>query len=106
MIIKTLCDYSEEEGNAYVNELMKIPKEIEETDEPNYWFPTPEQLGNVNEHTPIQARILRELQELQEIEKLDPTKDEISRQTFLEKFKWDDSLLHADERKLVEEVLV
>ena len=45
-----------------MNSLLKTSK----TDEVNetYWFPTPENSGKKQEHTPIQTRILNELREL------------------------------------------
>ena len=54
-----------------------------------YWFPTPENPGNVQEHTPIQRRILKELQELQEIEKLNPLDNPESRGKIPFKFRLD-----------------
>ena len=39
------------------------------------WFPTPENPGNTENHTPIQTRILTELCELQRREKLNPKDD-------------------------------
>ena len=59
----------------------------------NYWFPTPEIPGNLDEHTSIQKRIQRELQALQDLEIIDPTKDEKSRAKFQENFDWKDSIL-------------
>ena len=59
-----------------------------------------------DEHTPIQKRILRELQALQDIETLDHSKDEESGAKFLENFDWKDSTLTPDEKANIEEVLV
>ena len=55
------------EGNpdlvTYLTELLRTNK----TDQQNniFWFPTPENPGNTEDHTPIQTRILTELCELQ-----------------------------------------
>ena len=46
---------------AYVPELMKTE---DDQHEDKFWFPTPENPGNENEHTPIQQRIIKEIREL------------------------------------------
>ena len=48
-----------DDTHIYINELMKS-NEHEQSDE-NLWFPTPENPGNEEEHTPIQRRILKEI---------------------------------------------
>ena len=47
-----------DDTHMYVNELMKS-SENEQNNE-NFWFPTPENPGNEEEHAPIQRRILKE----------------------------------------------
>ena len=43
---------------TYLTELLRTNK----PDQSNtFWFPTPENPGNTDEHTPIQTRILKEL---------------------------------------------
>ena len=56
-----------------MNSLLKASK----TDEVNetYWFSTPQNPGNEQEHTPIQTSIINELQELEQLEKLNPLED-------------------------------
>ena len=54
----------------YLNELLKSNKQ--ESQETNFWFPTPENPGNIEEHSPIQSRILNELLELRRKEQLNP----------------------------------
>ena len=71
-----------------------------------YWFPTPENPGNPEEHTPIQERILQELQALQDLETLDPTKDPESRAKFLENFDWKDSTLTPEDKVKIQDLLV
>ena len=67
------------------------------------WFPTPENPGNEEEHSPIQKRILKELRELSEREeKLDSTENEESRNEFLSMFKWIDSLITEKHREMLE----
>ena len=45
-------------------------------DNKKFWFPTPENPGNTEEHSPIQKRILQELRELVELENFDSTENE------------------------------
>ena len=51
-----------DDTHTHVNELKKSTNN-EQNDE-NLWFPTPENPGNEDEHTPIQRRILKEIREL------------------------------------------
>ena len=88
----------------YASSLIKSPKT--EGNSENYWFPTPEQPGDPQTHTPIQQRILKELRNLQELEKLNPQDDLESRQQFLANFDWADSTLNPTEIAQIEELLV
>ena len=72
----------------------------------NYWFPTPENPGNPEEHTPIQKRTLRDLQALQDLETLDPTENPESRAKFLEHFDWKDFTLTPEDKVKIEDLLV
>ena len=99
-----LLQNDREQAAHYVSSLIKINKNSQNTE--NYWFPTPENPGNPEVHTPIQKRILRELQALQDLETLVPTKDEESRTKFLLNFNWKDSTLTTDEKAKIEELLV
>ena len=52
-------------------DLIPFLAELLKTNEPDqqnntFWFPTPENPGNTEDHTPIQTRILKELRELQQ----------------------------------------
>ena len=71
-----------------------------------FWFPTPENPGDIEDHSPIQSRILNELLELRRKEQLNPQDNEESREEFLKQFSWADTLLTADEQQMVEEILV
>ena len=71
-----------------------------------FWFPTPEDPGKTEDHTPIQTRILKELRELQEKEKLNPKDDAKSRKKLLKRFDWTDTLLTETEKHAVENILV
>ena len=72
----------------------------------NYWFPTPENPGEPQRHTPIQQQTIEELQNLQELEKVNPQDDPESRQCFLSNFGWKDSMLQPDETARIEDLLV
>ena len=71
--IRHLLKNNHDDAIHYRNSLLKTPK----TDEVNetYWFPTPQNLGNEKEDTPIQTRILNELRELEQLEKSSPLED-------------------------------
>ena len=99
-----LLQNDQEQAAQYVSSLIKTNRNPQNSE--NYWFPTPENPGNPEEHTPIQKLILRELQALQDLETLDPTKDEESRAKFLENFDWKDSTLTPEEKEKIEELLV
>ena len=51
---------------AYLNELLRTNKS--EQRDNAFWFPTPENLGMPEDHTPIQTRIVNELNELKDEE--------------------------------------
>ena len=93
-----------DDTHMYVNELMKSTNN-EQNDE-NFWFPTPENPGNEDEHTPIQRRILKEIRELIKREQLDPTKDPESRKDFLDMFKWEGSQIEGNDKKQLEQTIV
>ena len=88
----------------YASSLIKSPKAKDNSE--NYWFPTPEQPGDPQTHTPIQQRILKEFRNLQELEKLNPQDDLESRKQFLANFDWADSTLNPTEIAQIEELLV
>ena len=89
---------------TYLTELLRTNKPDQQTN--TFWFPTPENPGNTEEHTPIQTRILKELRELQQKEKLNPKDDNESRIEFLKRFDWTDTLLNENEKHAVEDILV
>ena len=68
-----------------------------------FWFPTPENPGNTEHHTPSQTRILTELRELQRREKINLKDDSESRTEFLKRFGWTDTLFTETEKQAVEE---
>ena len=76
---------------AYLNELLRTNKP--EPQNKTFWFSTPESPGKPEDHTPIQTRILKELNELKDKEKLNPQESTKPRNKFLERFNWTDILL-------------
>ena len=66
---------------TYLTELLRTNKPHQQNNA--FWFPTPKNPGNTEDHTPIQTRILTELRELQRKEKLNPKDDSESRTEFL-----------------------
>ena len=93
-----------ENAAFYVSSLIKSskPEDFKES----YWFPTPEDPGDPQQHTPIQKRILKEILNLQELEKLNPQEDPESRRQFLTNFDWTDSTLQPNEIARIEDLLV
>ena len=89
---------------TYLTELLRTSKPDQQNN--TFSFPTPENPGNAEDHTPIQTRILTELRELQRREKLNPKDDSGSRTEFLKRFDWTDTLLTETEKQAVEEILV
>ena len=79
-----LLQNDQEQAAHYVSSLIRTNKNPQNSE--IFWFPTTENPGIPDEHTPIQKRILREVQALQDLETLDPTKDEESRAKCLKNF--------------------
>ena len=104
MAVLSMIPEGDPDMTTYLTELLRINKTGQQTN--TYWFPTPENPGNTEEHTQIQTRILRELRELQQKEKLNPKDDNESRIEFLKRFDWTDTLLNEDEKQAVEDILV
>ena len=89
---------------AYLNELLRTNKP--EQQDNTFWFPTPENPGKLEDHTPIQTRILNELNELKDKEKLNPQESTAARNKFLKRFDWTDKLLTETEKQAIEDILV
>ena len=90
--------------NTYLTELLTTKRPDQQTN--NFWFPTLENRGTTEEHTPTQIRIPKELRELQRREKLNPKDNVESRMEFIKRFEWTDTLLTETEKQEVEEILV
>ena len=102
--LKVLTEDDSEDSIVHVNELLKTSDIT--TNNQNFWFPTPDDPGDPNTHTPIQSRILREIKELEEIQKLNPTNSNEDREAFLKNFNWDDTQLSEDDQKDIEEIFI
>ena len=89
---------------VYLTELLRTNKP--EQQDNTFWFPAPENPGKPEDHTPIQTRILKELKELKDNEKLSPQESTESRNKFLKRFDWTDTLLTEPEKQAIENHLV
>ena len=89
---------------AYLNELLRTSQPAQQDN--TFWFPTPENPGKPEDHTPIQTRILKELNELKDKEKLNPQEGTESRNKFLKWFDWTDTFLTETEKQAIDNILV
>ena len=62
MAILSMIPQGDLDLSAYLKELLRTNKP--EQQDNTFWFPTPENPGKPEEHTPLQTRILKELNEL------------------------------------------
>ena len=99
MAILSMIRQDDPDRTAYLNELLRASK-LEQQDNTN-WFPTPEYPGKPEDHTPIQTRILKELNELKDKEKLNPQEGTESQNKLLKRFDWTDTLLTATEKQAI-----
>ena len=104
MAILSMIPQGDPDLTAYLNELLRTNKP--EQQDNKFWFPTPENLEKLEDHTPIQTRILKELNELKDKEKLNPQESSESRNIFLKRFDWTDTLLIETEKQAIEDFLV
>ena len=65
--IPSMIPQGDPDLTAYLNELLRTNKPEQQD---KLWFPTPENPGKLEDHTPKQTRILEELNELEDKEKL------------------------------------
>ena len=89
---------------AYLNELLRTNKAEQQNNA--FWFATPENPGKLEDHTPIQAWILKILTEHKEKVKLNPQESSESRKKFLKWFDSTDTLLTESKKQAIEDVLV
>ena len=78
--LKVLTEDDSEDAIVYINELLKTSDKA--SNNQNFWFPTPNDPGDPNTHTPIQSRKLREIKEQEETQKLNPTNSDEEREAF------------------------
>ena len=104
MAILSMIPQGDPDVTAYLNELLRTNKP--EQQDKTFWFPTPENPGKPEDHTPIQTRILNELNELKDKEKLNPQESTESRNKFLKRFDWTDTFLTDLEKQAIEDILV
>ena len=104
MAILSMIPQDDSDLTAYINELLRTSKP--EQQDNTFWFPTPENPGKPEDDTPIQTRILNELNELKDKEKLNPRESTESRNKFLKRFDWTDTLLTETEKQAIEDILV
>ena len=104
MAIFSMIPQSDPDLTAYLNELLRT-KKLEQQNN-TFWFPTPEKPGKPEDHTPIHTRILKELNELNDKEKLNPQENTESRNKFLKRIDWNDTLLTKTEKQAIEDFLV
>ena len=104
MAILSMIQQDDPDLTAYLNELLRTNKP--EQQENTFWFPTSENPGKPEDHTPIQTRILNELNELKDKEKLNPQESIESLNKFLKRFDWTDTLLTEMEKQAIEDILV
>ena len=64
--ILSMTQESDPDRTTYLIELLRTNKPDQQNN--TFWFPTPENPGNIEDHTPIQTRILKELREVQQKE--------------------------------------
>ena len=64
MAILSMIPEGDPDLKLYLTELLRTNTSDQQTN--TFWFPTPENPGNTDDHTPIQTRILKELSELQQ----------------------------------------
>ena len=104
MAILSMIPQDDLDLTAYLNELLRTSKP--EQQDNTFWFPTPENPGKPEDHTPIQTSILNELNDLKDKEKLNPQESTESRNKFLKRFDWTDTLLTETEKQAIEDILV
>ena len=104
MAIRILIPQGDPDLTAYLNELLRTNKP--EQQDNTFWFPTPEIPGKLEGHTPIQRKILKELNKLKDKKKLNPLESTESRNKFLKRFDWTDTLLTETEKQVIEDILV
>ena len=101
MAILSMILHGDSDLTAYLNELLRTNRPEQEDN--TFWFPTPENPGKPEDHTPIQTRILNELNDLKDKEKLNPQETTESWFKILKRFDWTNTLLTKTEKQGIED---
>ena len=104
MAIVNMIQQGDPELTVCLNELVRTNKPEHQNN--TFWFPTPEKPGKPEVLTPIQTRILKELNELEDKEKLNPQESTKSQNQFLKRFDWTNTLLTDTKKQAIEDILV
>ena len=104
MAILSVIPQDDPDLTAYLIELLRTSKP--EQQDNTFWFPTPENPGKPEDHTPIQTIILKELNEFKHKEELNPQESTEARDKFFKRFDWTDTLLTETEKQAIEHILV
>ena len=104
VVVLNMISQGDPDLTAFLNDFLRT-KELEQQDN-TFWFPTPENPGKPEDHTPIQTRILKELNELKDKEKLNLQQGKESRNKFLKRFDWTNTLLTETEKQAIGDILV
>ena len=97
MAILKMTPQSDADLTAYLNEILWTKKPEQQNN--TFWFPTPENFGKREDHTPIQTYILREIVELKRKEKLNSHVGTESRTEIFEPFDWNNTLWQKERNK-------
>ena len=104
MAILSMIPQSDSDLTAYLNDLLRTNKP--EQQDNTLWFPLPENSEKLEDHTPIQTRIFNELNELKDKEKFYPQESSESRNKFLKRIDWTNTLLTKTEKQVIEDILL
>ena len=104
MAILSIIPQGDPDLTAYLNQLLRTNKSEQQNN--TFWFPTPENPGKPEDHTPLLTRILKELNELKDKEKFNPQEGTESQNKFLKRFGWTNTLLTETEKQSIEDILV
>ena len=104
MAILSMIPQGDPDLTAFLNEIRRTNEPEQQNN--TFWFPTPENPGKPEEHTPIQTRILKELNELEDKEKLNPQESTEFGHKFLKRNDWTNTLLTETEKQAIEDFLV
>ena len=104
MTILSMIPQDDPDLTAYLNELLRTSKP--EQQDNTFWFPTPENPGKPEDQTPIQTRILNELNELRDKEKFNPQESTEARHKFFKRCNWTDTLPTETKKQAIEVLLV